>query len=59
LVELQRTGEWRYNYEETEFLELMCEALAWAQTWRELAPGPQDAEVAGAGLAAPARQVLP
>jgi uncharacterized repeat protein (TIGR03809 family) len=59
LVELQRTGDWRYHYEEEEFLELIREALAWTQTWRKLAPGPQDAEVVGAGSEAPVRRALP
>ena len=64
LVELQRTGDWRYHYEEAEFLEAMREALALTQLWRGLAPGPQDAVAVDAGLgksapaAAPARDAV-
>lgn len=59
LVELQRTGDWRYHYEEAEFLKLMREALAWTHIWRELAPAPQDPQVAAAAFEASARRVLP
>lgn len=48
LVELQRSGEWRYHYNEAEFLELMREAIALKQTWRELAPDPEDGGAADA-----------
>ena len=55
LVELQRTGDWRYHYEEAEFLNLTHEALALTRIWRELAPGPQDAKVSNFGFDEPAR----
>jgi len=57
LVELQRTGDWRYHYEEAELLEAMREALALTQLWRRLAPGPRDAvavEADDLGKSAPA-----
>jgi hypothetical protein len=64
LVELQRTGEWRYHYEQAEFSEAMREALALTQLWRGLAPGPQDALAVDASLgkstptAAPTRSAV-
>jgi hypothetical protein len=49
LVELQRTGAWRYYYDEAQFLQVMSEALALTERWRELAPGAADGEVAAPG----------
>jgi hypothetical protein len=48
-IELQRTGAWKYNYTEAEFLEVMREAVAMAETWSRLAPWPED--LAGAAAA--------
>jgi hypothetical protein len=45
LVELRRTEGWRYHYGEPEFAEIAREALALAQTWRTLAPRPEDEAV--------------
>jgi uncharacterized repeat protein (TIGR03809 family) len=58
LVELQRTGDWRYHYEEVEFLELMREAFALTQIWHELAPAPPDAKVSNSGFDEPSRRAV-
>jgi hypothetical protein len=41
-IELHRTGAWKYNYTEAEFLLVMREAVALAETWSRLAPWPED-----------------
>jgi hypothetical protein len=53
-LELHRSGGWKYHYDETRFLRLMREALALCETWRKLAPRPEDGEGATAVPAGPA-----
>ena len=48
-IELQRTGAWKYNYTEAEFLQVMRAAVAMAETWSRLEPWPE--EVAGESAA--------
>ena len=44
LVMLHHTGDWKRFYGETQFLRLMREAIALAETWSELAPRPPEGE---------------
>jgi hypothetical protein len=41
-IELHRTGAWKYNYTEAQFLLEMREAVAMAEAWARLAPRPED-----------------
>lgn len=41
-IMLQRSGGWRHFYSEAKFLDLMREALGFAEMWRALAPRPED-----------------
>ena len=42
-IMLQRTGGWKHFYSEAEFLDLIREALGFAELWRGLAPRPEEA----------------
>jgi hypothetical protein len=41
-VELHKSGRWKHYYDEAQFLLLMSEAVALAETWSRIAPRPQD-----------------
>jgi uncharacterized repeat protein (TIGR03809 family) len=41
-IELHRTGAWKFNYTEAQFLQAMREAVVMAETWARLAPRPED-----------------
>jgi uncharacterized repeat protein (TIGR03809 family) len=41
-IELHSTGRWKHYYGEGQFLMLMREAVALAETWSRIAPRPQD-----------------
>jgi glycine/D-amino acid oxidase-like deaminating enzyme len=60
-IELHRTGGWKCHYTEAQFLLLMREAVAMAETWARIAPRPEDVsgEAAAAKVEAVAEPARP
>jgi hypothetical protein len=41
-AELHKSGRWKHYYDEAQFLQLMGEAVALAETWSRLTPLPEE-----------------